>query len=84
VQLRPRMAYDPQSGIDLQNEIESKLPEFAKAVRCAADTVAIYQDAFAVDLKPGEFALLGKAIKYAGLLGKRVEIHGRHRETLSG
>jgi len=51
--------------------IRKKLPEFAKA--CADDTelVLIHQDALAADYQEDEYALLGMAIKYAGLQGRK-------------
>ena len=62
--------------------IRKKLPEFAKA--CADDTelVLIHQDAFATDYQEDEYALLGMAIKYAGLRGKEVRVIGKNRSTL--
>jgi hypothetical protein len=50
--------------------IRKNLPDFAKA--CADDTelVLLHQDAFAADYQEDEYALLGMAIKYAGLRGK--------------
>ena len=62
--------------------IRKKLPEFAKA--CADDTelVLIHQDAFAGDYQEDEYALLGMAIKYAGLRGKEVRVIGKNRSTL--
>jgi hypothetical protein len=62
--------------------IRKKLPEFAKA--CANDTelVLIHQDAFAADYQEDEYALLGMAIKYAGLQGKEVRVIGKNRSTL--
>jgi len=62
--------------------IRKKLPEFAKA--CADDTelVLIHQDAFAADYQEDEYALLGMAIKYAGLRGKEVRVIGKNRSTL--
>ncbi len=62
--------------------IRKKLPEFAKA--CADDTelVLIHQDAFAADYQEDEYALLGMAIKYAGLQGKEVRVIGKNRSTL--
>ena len=62
--------------------IRKKLPEFAKA--CADDTelVLIDQDAFAADYQEDEYALLGMAIKYAGLRGKEVRVIGKNRSTL--
>jgi len=62
--------------------IRKKLPEFAKA--CADDTelVLIHQDALAADYQEDECALLGMAIKYAGLRGKEVRVIGKNRSTL--
>ena len=62
--------------------IRKQLPEFAKA--CADDTelVLIHQDAFAADYQEDEYALLGMAIKYAGLQGKEVRVIGKNRSTL--
>ena len=62
--------------------IRKKLPEFAKA--CADDTelVLIHQDALGADYQEDEYALLGMAIKYAGLRGKEVRVIGKNRSTL--
>jgi hypothetical protein len=62
--------------------IRTKLPEFAKA--CAGDTemVVLHQDAFAADYQEDEYALLGMAIKYAGLRGKEVRVIGKNRSSL--
>jgi hypothetical protein len=62
--------------------IRKKLPEFAKA--CADDTelVLLHQDASAADYQDGEYALLGMAIRYAGLRGKEVRVIGKNRSTL--
>ncbi len=62
--------------------IRKKLPEFAK--ECADDTelVLIHQDALAADYQEDEYALLGMAIKYAGLRGKEVRVIGKNRSTL--
>ena len=62
--------------------IRRKLPEFAKA--CADDTklVSIHQDAFAADYQEDEYALLGMAIKYAGLRGKEVRVIGKNPRSL--
>jgi hypothetical protein len=51
--------------------IRKNLPDFAKA--CADDTelVLLHQDAFAADYQDDEYLLLGMAIKYAGLRGKK-------------
>ena len=58
----------------LIHEIEAELPKFAEACRSGADFVAMHQDAFAPGLQSDELLLLGKAIKYAGLVGKEVRI----------
>jgi hypothetical protein len=62
--------------------IRKKLPDFAKA--CADDTelVLLHHDAFAADYQEDEYALLGMAIKYAGLRGKEVRVIGKNRSTL--
>jgi hypothetical protein len=62
--------------------IESKLPEFVNAVHSDVDNVILHQDAFAADYQEEEYALLGKAIKYAGIFGKNIIINGKNRETL--
>lgn len=58
----------------LIQEIEAELPKFAEACRSDADFVAVHQDAFAARLESDELLLLGKAMKYAGLIGKEVRI----------
>jgi hypothetical protein len=68
----------------LAAEVERLLPDFVKSCRDKADEVIIHQDAFAADYQDHEYALLGKAIKFAGLHGKEVRIIGRNRETLNG
>jgi len=62
--------------------IRKNLPDFAKS--CAADTelVLLHQNAFAARYQEDEYALLGMAIKYAGLRGKEVRVIGRNRNTL--
>lgn len=69
---------------NLINFIESKLPEFANAVRGDADTINLHQDSFAADYQEEEYTLLGKAIKYAGIYDKQINIIGKNRETLRG
>jgi hypothetical protein len=51
--------------------IRRKLPDFAKA--CADDTepVLLHQDTFAADYQEDGYTLLGMAIKYASLRGKK-------------
>jgi hypothetical protein len=65
-------------------EVERLLPGFANSCREKAEVVIIHQDAFAADYQDHEYALLGKAIKFAGLHGKEVHIIGKNRETLKG
>ena len=76
------MPYRNEDALRLQAEVERDLPDFAKAVRSATGVVTLHQDSFAADLQPSEFVLLGKAVKYAGLLGKEVRVIGRHRESI--
>ena len=63
--------------------IEKMLPDFAKACRAPEPEVVImHQDAFAADYQEEEYRLIGMAIKFAGLCGKEISIHGTNRETL--
>jgi hypothetical protein len=56
-------------------QIERELPDFASACKSkATDFVIMHQDSFAPELGSNELVLLGKAIKYAGLLQKEVRI----------
>jgi hypothetical protein len=66
----------------LAAEIESLLPDFVNSCRDHAAVVIIHQDAFAADYQDHEYALLGKAIKFAGIHGKEVRIVEKNRETL--
>jgi hypothetical protein len=68
----------------LAAEVERLLPDFVNSCRNKADVVIIHQDAFAADYQEHEYALLGKAIKFAGLHGREVRIIGKNRETLEG
>jgi hypothetical protein len=65
-------------------EVERLLPDFVNSCRNSADVVIIHQDAFAADYQDQEYALLGKAIKFAGLEGKEVRVIGKNRDTLKG
>ena len=58
----------------LIDEIQTELPGFVQACRADAECVVVNQDAFAPTLGNAELLLLGKAIKYAGLVGKEVRI----------
>ena len=68
----------------LAAEVERLLPDFVNSCRHKAEVVIIHQDAFAADYQDHEYALLGKAIKFAGLHGKEVRIIGKNRETIKG
>jgi hypothetical protein len=77
VELRERVAA-------LSAHIERLLPDFAKACGKNEDVVILHQDSFAADYQQVEYALLGMAIKFAGLHGKEVRIIGTNRETFRG
>ena len=62
--------------------IRKNLPDFAKACADEAELVLLHQDAFAADYQEDEYALLGMAVKYAGLRGKEVRVIGKNRSTL--
>jgi hypothetical protein len=64
-------------------EIELLLPDFARSCRDSADVVIIHQDSFAADYQDEEYALFGKALKFAGLHGREVRVIGKNRETLT-
>ncbi|MGD0905275.1 MAG: hypothetical protein ABR924_20470 [Terracidiphilus sp.] len=64
--------------------VEDRLPEFVKACRDpeVPKIIIQHQDAFGADYQDDEYLLLGRAIKYAGIHGKELRIHGKNRETL--
>jgi hypothetical protein len=68
--------------------VERFLPGFVKIVAGArgdgrkAEMVVLHQDAFAAGYDEDEYALLGMAVKYAGLHGVTVTVIGGNRETL--
>jgi hypothetical protein len=64
-------------------EVERLLPDFARSCRDRADVVIIHQDSFAADYQDEEYALFGKAMKFAGLYGKEIRVIGKNRETLT-
>ena len=68
----------------LTAKLERLLPDFVKTCRDNTYVVVIHQDSFAADYQQEEYALLGMAIKFAGLHGKEVRIIGTNRETLKG
>jgi hypothetical protein len=71
-----------QREASLVRKIQEKLPNFAKACADDVEVVVLHQDAFAADYQEDEFALLGMAIKYAGLCGKDVQVIGKNRQTV--
>ena len=59
----------------LIEEVERELTGFVRMCRDPRnDCILMQQDAFATAYGPSELLLLGKAIKYAGLMGKEVRI----------
>ncbi len=59
----------------LIEEIQSVLPELVHACNSRqSDFIIMSQEAFAPRLGEYEIMLLGKAIKYAGLMGREVRI----------
>jgi hypothetical protein len=64
-------------------EIERLLPDFARSCRGNEDVVIIHQDSFATDYQDEEYALFGKALKFAGVYGKEIRVIGKNRETLT-
>ena len=73
-----------QKEAALSAEIRRLLPDFVKSCLKNEDMVIIHQDSFAADYQQEEYALLGMAIKFAGLHGKEIRIIGTNRETLKG
>jgi hypothetical protein len=63
-------------------EIRRLLPDFVKSCGKNEGLIILHQDSFAADYQQDEYALLGMAIKFAGLHGKEVRIIGTNRETL--
>ncbi len=63
-----------QRELDLRYEVQTRLPEFASACEGNTEVILMHQDAFAADYQEEEFTLLGRAIKFAGLLGKDITI----------
>lgn len=54
---------------------EKKLPDFAQMIKATAnEKIVFHQDAFAVEYQEDEFALLGMAIKYAGIHNREITI----------
>ena len=64
--------------------VEKHLPDFSRAVREAEKNgvrLIMHQDAFAAGYDEDELVLLGMFIKYAGLRGVSLSVHGRNGET---
>jgi hypothetical protein len=81
---------DEESRISaLRATVERCIPNFAKAVAGAVaqssdtggDKIMCHQDSFAAQYDEAEYALLGMAVKYAGLYGVTVTIIGKNQET---
>jgi hypothetical protein len=64
-------------------EIERVLPDFVRSCRGSEDVVIVHQDSFAADYQDEEYALFGKAMKFAGIYGKEIRVVGKNRETLT-
>lgn len=73
-----------QKEAALSAGIRRLLPSFVESCRKNEDMAIIHQDSFATDYQQDEYALLGMAIKFAGLHGKEVRITGTNRETRKG
>ena len=59
----------------LIEDVERELPGFVQTCKSTDTTVVVMsQDAFAPKLGMNELILLGKAIKYAGMMGKEVRV----------
>lgn len=71
-----------QRQAKVTSTIQQLLPDFAKACADDVDVIVMHQDAFAADYRESEYALLGMAIKYAGLCGKDVQIVAADRQTV--
>jgi hypothetical protein len=72
-----------QREANLIATIRAKLPDFARMCADDSELVMLHQDSFAADYQDDEYALLGMAIKYAGLRGKEVRVIGKNRSSLS-
>ncbi len=68
---------------DFKAAFERDLPDYARMCQGDEPMIVFHQDAFAADYQHNEFALLGMAIKYAGLMGKEVRIIGKNRAMLA-
>jgi hypothetical protein len=69
---------------ELKRQVVSGMPEFAKSCESDVSVVLIHQDAYAADYQMNEYALLGMAIKYAGLFGKEVRVNRNQSRDCQG
>ena len=72
-----------QREANLIATIRAKLPDFARMCADDSELVVLHQDSFAADYQDDEYALLGMAIKYAGLRGKEVRVIGKNRGSFA-
>jgi hypothetical protein len=72
-----------QREANLIATIRTKLPDFARMCADDSELVMLHQDAFAADYQEDEYALLGMAIKYAGLRGKEVRVIGKNGSSFA-
>jgi len=73
-----------QKEAGLSAETRRLLPDFVRSCLKNEDVVIIHQDSFAAEYQQEEYALLGMAVKFAGLHGKEIRIIGTNRETPKG
>ncbi|MBV9479583.1 MAG: hypothetical protein JO249_02375 [Acidobacteria bacterium] len=71
-----------QREANLIATIRAKLPDFARMCADDSELVMLHQDSFAADYQDDEYALLGMAIKYAGIRSKEVRVIGKNRSSL--
>jgi hypothetical protein len=71
----------------LRATVTRYLPNFTRGVADIAvkgekgSTMLLHQDAFAAGYDDDEYTLLGMAVKFAGLHGVYVTVHGTNHET---
>jgi hypothetical protein len=71
-----------QREANLIATIRAKLPDFARVCADDSELVMLHRDSFAADYQDDEYAVLGMAVKYAGLRGKEVRVIGKNRSSL--
>jgi hypothetical protein len=71
----------------LRATVTKYLPNFARGVAEVVakaekgSTMLLHQDAFAASYDDDEYTLLGMAVKFAGLHGVSVTVHGTNHES---